>query len=143
MKTKYKIESKPDEPGIIQLLDDKIYEYNSNRLQQYDGHLFSKLVRDKTDEVIGGIAGWTWAGACEVTLLWVHKNMRGNGIGKMLLHAAEQEAKNTGCVMILIRSYSFQAPEFYKKNGYKVESVLDGFPTGYSYYTLTKALPRE
>jgi ribosomal protein S18 acetylase RimI-like enzyme len=58
----------------------------------------------------------------------------------MLLEAAEVEAKSKGCLTILVRSYSFQAPQFYERHGYKIEHILNGFPEGYSYYILQKGL---
>jgi ribosomal protein S18 acetylase RimI-like enzyme len=61
-------------------------------------------------------------------LLWVSENLRNNGIGKKLLLAAEQEAMVNMCKIILIRSYGFQAPTFYEKNGYKIEHVINNFP---------------
>ena len=45
-----------------------------------------------------------------------------------------------GCTTILLRSYSFQAPSFYEKNGYKTVYVLDDFPIGYRHFTLVKKL---
>jgi GNAT superfamily N-acetyltransferase len=136
----YRIESKTDEIEMIQILEDKIYEYNSEAIQQYDGHLFSKVVKDENGEVIAGVGGWTWAGACEITQLWVNRTFRRKGIGNMLLDAASQEAKSNGCMTILIKTYSFQAPAFYMKNGYRIKHALDSFPRGYVYYTLTKEL---
>ena len=140
MSNEYVIESAPDSQQVIQLLEDKLYEHNSIKLNKNDGVLFSKLVRDENKNIIAGVAGWTWAGACEVTHLWVNERLRQNDIGKKLLEAAEAEAKNKSCRVILIRSYGFQAPHFYKKNGYSIVSVLRDFPPGHSYYVLTKRL---
>jgi GNAT superfamily N-acetyltransferase len=136
----YQIESKTDDIELIRILEDKIYEHNSEAIQQYDGRLFSKMVKDETGEVVAGVGGWLWAGACEITQLWVSKSFRRKGIGKMLLDAAAQEAKSIGCMTILIKTYSFQAPAFYMKNGYNIKHALDNFPQGYVYYTLTKKL---
>jgi len=136
----YSIEAGNDLHQEIQLLEDKIYEHNAAALNKDDGRLFSRIVRDENREIVGGIAGWTWASACEITQLWVAENARKNGIGKMLLEAAEAEAKSNGCLTILVRSYSFQAPRFYEKYGYKAKLILNGFPEGYCYYILTKSI---
>ena len=140
MKQEYRIEDGKDPENIIKLLDEKIYAYNSNKINRHDGELFSKIVLDKNGNIIAGIAGWTWAGACEITFLWVSEEQRNNGIGKKLLLAAEDEAKRKDCNIILLRSYSFQAPLFYEKNGYKVESIIENFPNGYRYYILEKVI---
>ena len=59
---------------------------------------------------------------------------------EMLLEAAEVEAKSKRCRTILVKSYSFQAPHFYERYGYKKEHILNGFPEGYNYYTLVKKI---
>ncbi len=140
MNKKYCIELGIDSPQVIQLLEDRIYEYNSTKINKDDGCLFSRIVRDENKDIIAGIAGWTWASICEITQLWVDENVRKNGIGKMLLEAAEAEAKSKGCFTILVRSYSFQAPHFYERYGYSIEYILNDFPKGYSYYILTKRI---
>jgi len=78
--------------------------------------------------------------ACEITQLWVGEHARNQGIGTMLLEAAEEEAKSKVCVTILVKSYSFQAPQFYERNGYRIEHILDGFPEERAHYTLTKSI---
>jgi len=40
----------------------------------------------------------------------------------------------------MVRSFSFQAPHFYEKQGYRIEHVLDSFPKGYCYYILLKRI---
>jgi ribosomal protein S18 acetylase RimI-like enzyme len=140
MEKKYYITVGIDSPQVIQFLEERIYEHNSNSIDKHDGHLFSRIVRDQGNKIIGGIAGWTWARACEITQLWVDENMRQLGVGKMLLDAAEEEAISKACTTVLVKSYSFQAPQFYQKYGYKVEHILHGFPEGYKYYTLVKMI---
>lgn len=129
-----------DSHQVIQFLEDKIYEHNSRSIQKFDGHLFSRIARDKNNEIIGGIAGWTWSGVCEITQLWVDEKFRKLGVGKLLLEDAEIEAKRRGCIKVLIKSFSFQAPYFYEKYGYKVEHILHAFPGEHSYYTLIKMI---
>jgi len=140
MNDEYSTESANDPHQVTQLLEDRIYEYNSAETHIDDGRLFSRVVRDKDKEIIAGIAGWTWAGICEITQLWVDKNVRRMGIGKILLAAAEMEAKSKGCHTIFVRSYSFQAPRFYERYGYTVEHMLKGFPDGYNYFILLKRI---
>lgn len=137
---KYNIEIGEDPNHVAHLLEDELYKLNSEKINQYDGELFSRVVRNNRKEIIAGIAGWKWAGICEITQFWVRAESRNNGIGKMLLDAAEAEARSKGCSTILVRSYSFQAPHYYEKHGYKTQFLLEDFPKGYSYYILTKEL---
>lgn len=140
MKENYCIEDGGDSAQVTQFLEDKIYEYNSNRLKKYDGCYFSKIIRDKNKNIIAGVGGWTWAGACEIAQLWVDESARKLGLGKKLLESAESEAKSKGCLTVLVRTYSFQAPGFYEKYGYKTEYMLSEFPEGFNYYILTKRI---
>jgi GNAT superfamily N-acetyltransferase len=124
----------------IQFLDDRIYEYNSHKTGRADGKLFSKLIYENEINIIAGLSGWTWASACEITLLWVNEAYRNKGYGQLLLQAAEDEAKKNKCSMILVRSYDFQAPLFYQKHGYKVDHKTKDFPPGHSSYWLIKRI---
>jgi hypothetical protein len=40
----------------------------------------------------------------------------------------------------MIKSYSFQAPQFYEKHGYRTDHIQNNFPEGYDYYILTKKM---
>ncbi len=137
----------PADPAIIesvpstvdlQFLEDRLYEHNSARTCQDDGQLFSFSIRNDRQEVVAGIAGWTWVNACEITHLWVHPSWREQGYGRRLLKAAEEKARASGCRIISIRSYSFQAPLFYQKYGYELAWQLDDFPPGHQYCHLVK-----
>jgi len=138
--TKYKMEVGENAEQIMKFLEDKIYEHNSSAINKSDGAFFSRIVRDENDEIIAGIAGWTWASACKITQLWVGENARKNRIGTLLLMAAETEAKSKGCLTIMVESYSFQAPHFYERHGYKITHMLNDFPPGYDYYILSKRI---
>jgi len=124
----------------IQFLEDMIYEYNTGKTNQYDGELFSKWIYDSAHSIIAGITGWTWAGACEITLFWVKSEYRNKGYGQSLLKAAEAEAQKKKCKAIIVRSYDFQAPGFYRKYGYAVECEAENFPEGHRYFYLIKRL---
>ena len=136
----FRIESVEHQAEAIQFLDDKIYEFNAAAINKYDGNLFARIIRDQNNDIIAGISGWTWAMVSEITLLWVKEEYRNNGLGKILLKAAEEEIIKKGCTTILLRSYSFQAPLFYEKNGYKTVYILDDFPNGYKHYNLVKRI---
>jgi GNAT superfamily N-acetyltransferase len=122
----------------LQFLENRLYEFNSAQTRQDDGQLFAFIVRNDQQEIVAGLSGWTWAHACEIRILWVHPDRRGQGYGRDLLESAEQEARVRGCKVILISSYSFQAPAFYQKCGYKLAWQLNDFPPGHQYCYLVK-----
>ena len=125
----------------LEFLEDRLYEHNRQQTGRDDGSLFAFFIRDEHQEIIAGLSGWTWADACEIRTLWVHPCLRGRGHGEALLEAAEQEARLHGCRVILLSSYSFQAPGFYQKHGYDLAWQLDDFPPGHQSCYLVKRLP--
>ncbi len=124
----------------IQFLEDRIYEHNVIKTERDDGKLFSKLIYCPENNIIAGISGWTWAGACEITHFWVKEEYRKKGYGQILLTSAEDEAKKEHCKAILLRTYSFQAPAFYLKYGFKIEHETKDFPIGHTDFYLIKRL---
>jgi len=120
--------------------EDRLYEFNKAQTGRDDGQLFAVFVRDEQQEIVAGLSGWTWAHACEIQTLWVHPAWRRQGYGQDLLEVAEQEARACGCKVILISSYSFQAPAFYQKYGYELAWQLDDFPPGHQHCFLIKRL---
>jgi len=115
-------------PKDIRFLEDRLYDYNVEQTKFDDGKWLSIFVRDDAGEIVAGLHGWTWCGACRVQTLWVRQDLRRQGYGQRLLGAAEQEARARGCDQLLLDTFSFQAPLFYKKLGYEVIGVVEGFP---------------
>jgi len=56
------------------------------------------------------------------------------------LRQAEQIARNRGCVGVYLDTFSFQAPGFYRKQGYKKIGQLAGLPPGSARIWFSKAL---
>ena len=59
---------------------------------------------------------------------------------RILEGAAETEAKARGCRRATLDTYSFQAPAFYQRLGYKIVAAVDDLPAGHKHYTLVKDL---
>ncbi|MCX4906188.1 N-acetyltransferase [Streptomyces sp. NBC_00878] len=92
-------------------------------------------------EVAGGLVGHTWATWLHVAYLWVDERHRGSGLGSQLLSRAEHLAHSSrGCLNARLETWDFQAPEFYKKQGYEVVCAIPDYPPGITEYTLTKRL---
>jgi GNAT superfamily N-acetyltransferase len=79
---------------------------------------FSIMLKDENNNTYGGIVARFDLESMYVDLLWVDKNLRHQGYGTKLLNAAEREAYKLGCHYSTVDTYSFQAEEFYLKNGY-------------------------
>ena len=82
-----------------------------------------------------GLTGETFGNWLCIHYLFVAEQLRKMGIGSDLLAAAEKEAKQRGCKNAFVDTFSFQAPEFYKKHGYKEVFSLNEYPyTGKRHY---------
>ncbi|POX57087.1 N-acetyltransferase [Streptomyces sp. Ru71] len=96
---------------------------------------------DDTDDLAGGLVGHTWAGWLHITYLWVAAPHRGTGLGSHLLTQAEHLAHtDRSCTAARVETWDFQAPDFYRKQGYEVACTIPDYPPGLTEYTLIKRL---
>ncbi|MFF0203575.1 GNAT family N-acetyltransferase [Streptomyces sp. NPDC005017] len=96
---------------------------------------------DAGGELAGGLVGHTWTTWLHVAYLWVDERHRGGGLGGRLLAEAERLAREgRGCRAARLETWDFQAPEFYRKQGYDVVCVIPDYPPGITEYTLVKRL---
>ena len=72
--------------------------------------------------------------------MYVREDLRGQGYGEKLLLRAEEEARSRGVKNVFLDTFSFQAPDFYQKLGYRVFGELVDFPPGHTRHYLTKRL---
>jgi ribosomal protein S18 acetylase RimI-like enzyme len=73
-----------------------------------------------------------------VLRLWINEAYRGNGIGRRLLEAAEEQARKSGCLHVAVDTTEFQARGFYEKQGYSVYAVQEDYPAGHRKFLLRK-----
>ncbi len=135
----YIIESEPD-PKDVQILVDRIIEFNCATTGYHDGELLAIFDRGESGEVRAGLSGFTWGGTCKVEWLWVSEVLRGQGIGRALMVRAEEEARRRGCARMVVDTHSFQAPGFYQKLGFKIVGTYTDFPRGYQAFFLEKII---
>lgn len=96
-------------------------------------------MKNENGEIIAGLnSAVCWR--MEIDILWVEEKARKQGLGKRLLDEAEKIAKSKECTFIKLNTFSFQAPEFYKKYGYKEITIIENAPLGSSHYYLKKDL---
>jgi len=125
------------------LLADRIYEFNAGATGYFDGRLLAGCVRSESGEIIAGFDGHTWGGCCELSHVWVHERHRGQGLGTLLLRAAEAEAVARGCAQVVLATHSFQAPGFYERMGYEKKYAIEGRPRGHADIIYVKVLQPE
>ena len=124
----------------VHLLEDRIYEFNVQATGTSDGKLLAVFLRNETDDVVGGIYGWTWGGTCYVRHLYVPAHLRRQGYGRDLMRMAEAEATARGCGQIVLETHDFQAPEFYRRLGFEVVGRVNDYPRGHQSLTMMKRL---
>jgi ribosomal protein S18 acetylase RimI-like enzyme len=121
----------------------KVIEHNMNQISdEVKTPLINEsfIMKNEKEEVVGGITATLFWGHCHIDFLWVDNDYRHSGYGKELLGKMEQLAKEKGCYLIILDTFSFQAPEFYKKQGYEVIGTVEDFPKGSKQYYLEKRL---
>ena len=127
-------------------IDDKIVEYNLSKMPaECEGNRvvkwFGKKIHNSEGKMIAGcVAARTVWNTAEVSVLWVEKSHRKQGIGTRILQSVENEVKENGCTIILLDTFDWQAKDFYEKNGYSVFGELKDCPKGHSRYYMSKAL---
>lgn len=119
---------------------DGLLEYNLERIEDKNPRDLGIYLPDETGRKIAGLIGSTHGNWLFVKYLWVSKGLRGKHIGSEILKQAEETAKERGCKYSFLDTFSFQAPQFYKKHGYREVFTLENYPvTGKRYY-FTKTL---
>ena len=98
------------------------------------------VLKGPDQAVLGGVIGITYWDWLYIDLMWIQEELRGRGFGHKLLTLAEEEARGRGAKNVYLDTFSFQAPDFYKKHGYRVFGELPDFPPGHQRYFLTKQL---
>lgn len=117
-----------------------ISDFNEQQAGPDQGKNLCFVLKGPDEEIVGGVIGATYWNWLYVDLMWLREDFRGRGYGHQLLELAEAEARKRGAKHAHLDTFSFQAPEFYKKYGYEVFGVLQDFPTGHQRYFMSKEL---
>jgi GNAT superfamily N-acetyltransferase len=110
-----------------ELLYKKLREYNVSKRGAYpEKKEIAFMYYDDNNNLIGGVfALWFEAIAVVyIDILWVDKAYRHQGLGTKLLQKIEEWARDKNAMYTKVNSDTFQAPEFYLKNGYEVVAKL-------------------
>lgn len=117
-----------------------LLEYNLARIEDKNQKDLGIYLQNEAGLKTAGLIGDTHGNWLFVKYLWVSEELRGQNIGSQILKQAEEVAKERGCKYAFLDTFSFQAPEFYKKYGYQEVFALEEYPlTGKRYY-FTKTL---
>ncbi|WP_026651549.1 GNAT family N-acetyltransferase [Butyrivibrio proteoclasticus] len=115
-------------------------EYNLSKREKSEDVPLGIYHEDENGNKQAGLVADTFGNWLCIHYLFVAEGLRGHGMGKELIAAAEKEAIKRGCKYAFVDTFSFQAPEFYKKLGYKEVFSLREYPYAGARYYYTKEL---
>ena len=129
--------SQPEESDF-EVLKNGLIRYN----EHYTGSLYQEkiscFVKDENDKTVGGILGDIMWGWLYIEGIWVCNSVRSSGFGKELLNKLEQFAISKGVTNFRLETTSFQALDFYKRQGYVLFGQLPDMPPTFTSYFLKK-----
>jgi GNAT superfamily N-acetyltransferase len=139
--TRLDIEDEPAEADV-EVLPHKLEDFNESQWPRHQPWKpLGVFVRDR-EKIVAGLAGETYSGWLFVRYLWVSEDLRGQGVGRQLLAAGEDRARERGCYSVWLDTFSFQAPGFYRKLGYEVFAEVDWSPDHKRLFLRKQLLPR-
>jgi len=139
MRPKFEIVDAPQEADR-QVIIDGLIAYNNSKAPPTSWGPFAIRLLSDTGVSIGGLWGrfaYQWL---FVELLFVPEQLRGQGIGRSIMQAAEEVAIKRACIGIWLDTFEFQARPFYEKLGYSVFGKIEDYPPGSRRYFLQKRL---
>ena len=109
-------------------LSKELDTYNFAAVGESNLKEFTVKVEESSGELVAGLSGWTWGTCAGIGMVWVREDSRKEGWGGRMLEAAEELARERGCRQLLVSSFTFQAPDFYRRNGYTEFARSEGLP---------------
>lgn len=100
----------------------------------------SCCIEDEDGKCVAGALVWRADQLVMVDILWVDEDHRGQGLGRRVLSAVEDEGRRLGCKYLELNTFGFQAPGFYEKLGYRRVGGVEGCIGEYGHYYYVKEL---
>lgn len=112
--------------------------YNAGFITDCDEFCF--CARDDAGELLGGVAVSRDLDCLTIDYLFVAEHARGKGLGGALLVRAEEEGRRQGAKRVILNTFSFQAPDFYERQGYRRFGAVERCLGEYGQYFYEKKL---
>lgn len=112
------------EESFYQMLNIEFDKYAEKNNVTCNYEPFNFVAKDE-DKVIGLITGHSYYKEVHIGDLIVLEEYRHKHIGSELMKNVEEYFKGKGFENMNLTTYSFQAPEFYKKCGFNVEFIRE------------------
>ncbi|WP_456271342.1 GNAT family N-acetyltransferase [Bacillus sp. AK031] len=118
----------------------KVIEHNmgntSDEVKSPQGNV-SSMLRVTSDRIVGGNRP-PYSGAIDISISYGWMNFAEAIAMAELYWRKRKNRQKKGLPIDVFESFSFQAPDFYKKQGYEVFGILEDFPKGSRQYYLQK-----
>jgi GNAT superfamily N-acetyltransferase len=134
------VEEKRRSRAVDKRLRAGLIAYNASKV---GAPRYTRLVlsaRDAKGRIVGGLAGDLYWNALYVELLWLEEGARHSGVGTRLMREAERRARGARKELIYLNTYTFQAPDFYPRLGFREIGRIPGYPRGGTRIFLVKRL---
>lgn len=119
----------------------RLREFNYRHIGEYpESRPIWLNAKDADGAAIGGIRGLVVMQWLRVEFLWVEEAFRRSGVGGMLLARAEAEARALGARNAGVETFEWQAPGFYRKQGYTEARRIDDYVDQFYLAFFRKAL---
>jgi ribosomal protein S18 acetylase RimI-like enzyme len=105
--------------AVLRLVRDGLTKYNVAAAGSFRYSTLVLSARQASGVVVGGLLCHFYWNAAHVELLWISETARGSGHGRRLMEEVERRAHRRGTRVIYLSTFSFQAPKFYEKLGYR------------------------
>lgn len=108
------------DPDLQAVISEGLSSYNGEMGGARDRKPLTIVIKGEDGALLGGLLGRTSMGLLFIDLFYLPKELRRSGLGSSILQMAEDEARARGCSAGVLYTISFQAPDFYKRHGWKV-----------------------
>jgi ribosomal protein S18 acetylase RimI-like enzyme len=134
------VEEKRQARAVDKRIRAGLIAYNASKVGAPKYRRLVLSARDGKGRLIGGLAGELYWNALYIELLWLKEGARHSGIGTRLMREAERRARRARKDLVYLNTYSFQAPDFYPKLGFREIGRIPGYPRGGTRIFLVKRL---
>lgn len=134
------VEEKRSARAVARRIRTGLIAYNA---QKAGAPRYRRLVlsaRDGKGRIVGGLTGELYWNVLFVELLWLQDAVRGAGLGEKLMREAERHARRAGKDLVYLNTFTFQAPGFYRKLGFRSIGRIRDYPRGESRIFFVKRL---
>lgn len=103
-------------------------EFNLAHFPELHELEFGVFIHNHEQQIVGGAIGNVIFSIMHIKYLWLAESLRGRGMGTKIISVLVAKAIDQGLTSIALETYSFQAPEFYKKLGFLETGKFENYP---------------